>query len=310
MKRMVYAILIILALFCPTAPTFAQEHEIRGKTVESVYPGLTSAALNFATLEDLPAPVILRAGELEITSQKLNAEIARAPQEMRIQLRDNQTFLLEQLATKELLLLAARKDGKSNPEYTSGKAEEKIIREYLKALVAVIEVTDQEITSFYTDNKDMFGGASFNQVKDQLKNYVLQQKQQEAITEHIRNLGKMMPIVVSASWLREQAPPAMDNPVDKARNNGKPSLVDFGASGCRPCDMMTPILAHLKSKYEGRLNVLFVHVREEQILAARYGIQSIPVQVFFDSDGKELYRHTGFFPQYQIERKLLELGMR
>ena len=73
--------------------------------------------------------------------------------------------------------------------------------------------------------------------------------------------------------------------------------------------MMTPILAYLKKKYEGKLNVLFVHVREEQILAARYGIQSIPVEVFFDKNGKEVYRHTGFFAQNEIEKKLAELGM-
>jgi len=98
--------------------------------------------------------------------------------------------------------------------------------------------------------------------------------------------------------------------VDKARASGKPSMVDFGASGCRPCEMMVPILADLKKKFEGKLNVEFVHVREEQVLAARYAIQAIPVQVFFDKDGKEVFRHVGFFPQAEIEKKLAELGVK
>jgi thioredoxin 1 len=119
-----------------------------------------------------------------------------------------------------------------------------------------------------------------------------------------------MAIEVSAPWVAQQAILAKDNPVDKARGSGIPSLVDFGASGCRPCDMMTPILEALKKKYEGKLNVLFVHVREEQILAARYGVESIPVQVFFDKDGKEVSRHTGFFPQSEIEKKLSEVGVK
>jgi len=72
---------------------------------------------------------------------------------------------------------------------------------------------------------------------------------------------------------------------------------------------MTPILENLKVKYEGKLNVLFVHVRERQILGAKYGIQTIPVQVFFDKDGKEVFRHVGFFPQEEIERKLAEMGV-
>ena len=57
-------------------------------------------------------------------------------------------------------------------------------------------------------------------------------------------------------------------------------------------------------------NVLFVHVREQEILAARYGISSIPVQVFFDKAGKEVFRHVGFFPQEDVERKLKEMGVR
>lgn len=40
----------------------------------------------------------------------------------------------------------------------------------------------------------------------------------------------------------------------------------------------------------------------------RYGIDAIPTQIFFDKEGKEVFRHTGFFPQEQIEKKLSELG--
>ncbi|MDD3805423.1 MAG: thioredoxin domain-containing protein, partial [bacterium] len=69
-------------------------------------------------------------------------------------------------------------------------------------------------------------------------------------------------------------------------------------------------LESVKTEYAGKLNVLFVHVRKEQILAARYGIESIPVQVFFDKDGKEIFRHTGFFPREQIVSKLAEIGVK
>ena len=55
--------------------------------------------------------------------------------------------------------------------------------------------------------------------------------------------------------------------------------------------------------------MLFVHVGQEQILAARYGIQTIPMQVFFDKDGKEVFRHVGFWPQEEIEKKLAEMGV-
>ena len=115
--------------------------------------------------------------------------------------------------------------------------------------------------------------------------------------EHVRTLGQRISIEVSASWTKEQAALAKDNPVDKARSSGKPSLVDFGSTGCRPCDMLAPILETLKTKYAGKVNVLFIHVGQEQILAARYGIQTIPMQFFYDKDGKEVFRHVGFWPQ-------------
>ena len=56
--------------------------------------------------------------------------------------------------------------------------------------------------------------------------------------------------------------------------------------------------------------MLFVHVGEQEILASRYGIQSIPVQVFYDNKGKEIFRHTGFFAQPEIEKKLVEMGVK
>jgi thioredoxin 1 len=97
--------------------------------------------------------------------------------------------------------------------------------------------------------------------------------------------------------------------VDKARHSGKPTMVEFGAAGCVPCDMMQPILEQLRKDYPKKLNVVFVHVREEQILSARYGIRSIPVQVFFDAKGKEVFRHVGFFPQTEVDMQLAKMGV-
>ncbi|MBI4767972.1 MAG: thioredoxin family protein [Deltaproteobacteria bacterium] len=86
-------------------------------------------------------------------------------------------------------------------------------------------------------------------------------------------------------------------------------MVEFGATGCVPCDMMTPILADLRKKYKDKLNVLFVHMGQEQIMGARFGIQNIPIQVFFDQKGREVFRHAGFFPQTELEKKMKQKGL-
>jgi len=278
-------------------------------TVEDLYPGLASGALTFAVVAALPKGVLLRAADLEINEQALMDEIAKAPEELRPQLQKNAFFVLEGLAAEKLILRSAGKDGPQGDAKPAGTADREVLRAYFERLLANVQVCEAELKAFYEQNRDMFGGATLEQIRRQLAAHVRDQKRQDVVTEHIRTLGKRMRIEVARHWMEEQAVLSRDNPVDKARGSGKPSLVDFGADGCLPCDMMTPILASLKQEYAGRLNVLFVHVRQEQVLGARYGVRSIPVQVFFDKDGKEVFRHTGFFPQEAIEKKLAEIGV-
>jgi thioredoxin 1 len=310
MKRPSSIMLICAGLLLLSAVGGAKEQsEESDKTVDTLYPGLASGALTFARLSELPSDILLRADTVEIRLSDLEKELAGAAAAVQPQLKKNAFFLLENLAAKKLLLLVAGKNA-GMAKAATGQDDSKIIQAYLERTLGSIQVTDAEVKEFYEANKDMFGGATLEQVKAELKQYVLQEKRQKAVQEHVRTLGKRMTIEVSAPWAAKQAVLAKDNPVDKARSSGLPSLVDFGASGCRPCDMMTPILATLKERYAGKANVLFVHVQEEQVLAARYGIESIPVQVFFDKDGKEVFRHTGFFPQSEIEKKLSEMGIR
>ncbi|HUW60060.1 MAG TPA: thioredoxin domain-containing protein [Candidatus Bathyarchaeia archaeon] len=304
----VVSVMALLTAWTATAQPPAPSDKGKSPTMNETYPGLASSGLSFAMLSDLPDGVLLRSGSTEMTSKDLNTEVAKAPETMREELKKNGFFLMEQIATKALVLAVARQQAAEANKDIASKSEQEILDDYVQGIVTQVEVTEDEVARFYEENKDACGGATLEQVKDQLKQYVAKEKQQDAFQEHIRTLGQRIPVVVSAAWAKEQAASAKDNPVDKARGSGKPSMVDFGASGCRPCDMMTPILADLKKKYEGKANVLFVHVREEQVLAVRYGIRSIPIQVFFDKDGKEIYRHTGFFPQADIEKKLAELG--
>lgn len=304
----VVSVMALLAACTATAQPPAPSDKGKSPTINETYPGLASSGLSFATLSDLPDGVLVRTGSTEMTLKDLDTEIAKAPETMREEIKKNGFFLIEQMATKTLILAVAKQQAAEANKDIASISEKDILNEYVQGVVAQVEVTEDEVARFYEENKDACGGATLEQMKDQLKQYVAQQKQQDAFQEHVRTLGQRIPIAVSAAWAKEQAASAKDNPVDKARGSGKPTMVDFGASGCRPCDMMTPILADLKKKYEGKANVLFVHVREEQILASRYGIRSIPIQVFFDKDGKEVYRHTGFFPQADIEKKLAEMG--
>lgn len=276
--------------------------------VKDAYPTLTAGALASARLVELPAGVVLRSGEMKITQKDLDAEIGKAPQDVRPQLKRNLFFVLENKATQVFLHYEAGEWAKVNK--TAGSSEDDPVKSYLSSLTTSLSVSEEDSKAFFDSNKDMMGNATFEQVKGQLKDYLLNQRRQDAVNAHIAATGRRYEIDVNRTWAAKQYSAAMTNPIDKARQSGKPTMVDLGADGCRPCDMMTPILEELKKEYAGKVNILFVHVRKEQILAARHGVQSIPVQVFFDKDGKEVFRHVGFFPKDQITAKLAEMGVK
>jgi len=68
--------------------------------------------------------------------------------------------------------------------------------------------------------------------------------------------------------------------------------------------MMKPILEELAIEYEDKLNVVIVEVYEHMDLAREYQIMAIPTQIFFDSGGKEVTRHMGFWPKEEIIAQL------
>ena len=88
-----------------------------------------------------------------------------------------------------------------------------------------------------------------------------------------------------------------------------PRLVDLGADKCVPCKMMAPILEELRAEQAGRFEVVFIDVWKNKEEAAKYGIDLIPTQIFYAADGRELFRHEGFFAKEEILAKWKELGI-
>ncbi len=88
-----------------------------------------------------------------------------------------------------------------------------------------------------------------------------------------------------------------------------PRLLDLGAGKCIPCKKMAPVLEELRATYKGRLEVVFLDVWEDPKHADAYGVSTIPTQIFFDAEGKERFRHEGFFSREEILAKWKELGV-
>jgi len=87
-----------------------------------------------------------------------------------------------------------------------------------------------------------------------------------------------------------------------------PLLLELGSHGCTPCKQMMPVLRELTEGYQGQLRVQFIDVNQDNESAEKYSVRFIPLQIFFDKQGNELFRHEGFFAKEDILAKWKELG--
>lgn len=81
-------------------------------------------------------------------------------------------------------------------------------------------------------------------------------------------------------------------------------MLDLGSNKCIPCMMMEPILKEVGEEYEGRAAVIFIDVWEDRSQGKKFGIRTIPTQIFFDRQGREVWRHEGFIDKKGIMDKL------
>lgn len=85
--------------------------------------------------------------------------------------------------------------------------------------------------------------------------------------------------------------------------SNKPVIIDFFAIWCGPCQMLAPVISKIAEEYKERVKVCKVNIDEEQELAIKYNIVSIPTIIIF-KDGKITDTSVGFATKSELERKI------
>ncbi len=84
------------------------------------------------------------------------------------------------------------------------------------------------------------------------------------------------------------------------------TFIELGAESCIPCKMMQPILKEVQTEYQGLVDVVFYDLYKNREAGPKYKVRVMPTQVFLDAEGREFFRHEGFYPKAEIETMLAD----
>lgn len=92
---------------------------------------------------------------------------------------------------------------------------------------------------------------------------------------------------------------------DTVINSDTPVLIDFFATWCGPCQMLSPVLKQVKDSLGDRVSVLKIDVDKNQQIAAKYQVRGVPTMILFQN-GKQLWRQSGVLSKEEIIKTILE----
>ena len=95
-----------------------------------------------------------------------------------------------------------------------------------------------------------------------------------------------------------------ENFKEEVLENSKVVVVDFFATWCMPCKMLTPVLEKVANS-RADFDIVKVDVDEAQDLAAKYAIQAVPTLLVF-KDGEEVNRFSGYMEEEDLVNKIEE----
>ena len=96
-----------------------------------------------------------------------------------------------------------------------------------------------------------------------------------------------------------------ENFEEEVLKSEKPVLVDFWATWCGPCKMLAPVIAEIAEEQKDKIKVGKVNIDEQNELAAKYKITSIPTLILF-KNGEPVKQEIGFQIKSEVEKMIEE----
>lgn len=93
---------------------------------------------------------------------------------------------------------------------------------------------------------------------------------------------------------------------EEVTNTDKLVLIDFYATWCGPCKMLSPIISEIANEYSNMIKVCKVNVDEDQELALKYNIMSVPTLIFF-KNGSVVKDIVGFCSKSKLDNTIKDL---
>ena len=102
------------------------------------------------------------------------------------------------------------------------------------------------------------------------------------------------------------------NNTNVPKTSYKVTFIELGSVRCIPCQKMQSVMKSIENKYGNQVKVVFhdVWTPEGKPFGEKYGIEAIPTQVFLDENGKEYFRHLGYFPEEELVKILNMKGVK
>ena len=97
----------------------------------------------------------------------------------------------------------------------------------------------------------------------------------------------------------------MNNSFQDIINSDKPVLIDFFATWCGPCQMLGPVLKHVKDSLGDRISIIKVDVDKNQELAATHQVRGVPTMMLYQN-GQQLWRQSGVLSKEEIIQIILD----